>query len=246
MAMARHARPLEPRIAAIKLGNTTTGHPLFARERLHVGSRASAASAADRLNRRCPWGRRTTSPFGRRAASACTEGALILRSGLAADDRLYPLWRLAATTGVRRGELCGLTWRCTDLDGARLSVEQQPGFRAARSTSCATPRPLWRSRPAFPFTLWRLGDDPRTVLATYAHLLPLLPTAHLRPRVGTCRRATLPRALSVAGSHLLAVTPVTISCPLGAQTAPGLEKLRRGSSAPRGARSGAARRRERR
>jgi hypothetical protein len=92
----------------------------------------------------------------------------------------------------------------------------------------------------------RLGDDPRTVLATYAHLLPLLPTAHLRPRVGTCRRATLPRALSVAGSHLLAVTPVTISCPLGAQTAPGLEKLRRGSSAPRGARSGAARRRERR
>jgi hypothetical protein len=155
MATARHARPLEPRIAAIKLGNTTTGHPLFARERLHVGSRASAASAADRLNRRCPWGRRTTSPFGRRAASACTEGALILRSGLAADDRLYPLWRLAATTGVRRGELCGLTWRCTDLDGARLSVEQQPGFRAARSTSCATPRPPWRSRPAFPFTFWR-------------------------------------------------------------------------------------------
>jgi integrase len=40
-------------------------------------------------------------------------------------DRLFPLWRLAATTGMRRGELLGLTWRCLDLDGARLSVEQQ-------------------------------------------------------------------------------------------------------------------------
>ena len=41
------------------------------------------------------------------------------------DDRLFALWRLAATTGMRRGELAGLTWRTLDLDGARLSVEQQ-------------------------------------------------------------------------------------------------------------------------
>jgi integrase len=40
-------------------------------------------------------------------------------------DRLFALWRLAATTGMRRGELAGLTWRCLDLAGARLSVEQQ-------------------------------------------------------------------------------------------------------------------------
>ena len=40
-------------------------------------------------------------------------------------DRLYPLWRLAATTGMRRGELLGITWRALDLDAARLSVEQQ-------------------------------------------------------------------------------------------------------------------------
>jgi integrase len=32
---------------------------------------------------------------------------------------------LAATTGMRRGELAGLTWRSLDLDGARLSVDQQ-------------------------------------------------------------------------------------------------------------------------
>ena len=40
-------------------------------------------------------------------------------------DRLFALWRLAATTGMRRGELAGLTWRSLDLDGARLSVDQQ-------------------------------------------------------------------------------------------------------------------------
>jgi integrase len=41
------------------------------------------------------------------------------------DDRLAALWRLASTTGMRRGELAGLTWQTLDLDGARLSVEQQ-------------------------------------------------------------------------------------------------------------------------
>jgi integrase len=38
---------------------------------------------------------------------------------------LYALWRLGATTGMRRGELLGLTWQSLDLDGARLRVEQQ-------------------------------------------------------------------------------------------------------------------------
>jgi integrase len=41
------------------------------------------------------------------------------------EDRLFVLWRLAATTGMRRGELAGLTWRCLDLETARLSVERQ-------------------------------------------------------------------------------------------------------------------------
>jgi len=40
-------------------------------------------------------------------------------------DRVFALWRLAATTGLRRGELAGLTWRCLDLENARVSVEQQ-------------------------------------------------------------------------------------------------------------------------
>lgn len=40
-------------------------------------------------------------------------------------DRLFALWRLAATTGMRRGELAGITHQCLDLDAARLLVEQQ-------------------------------------------------------------------------------------------------------------------------
>lgn len=40
------------------------------------------------------------------------------------DDRLYPLWRLAAWTGMRRGELMGLTWRNVDLKGAVVRVQR--------------------------------------------------------------------------------------------------------------------------
>jgi integrase len=40
-------------------------------------------------------------------------------------DPLFPLWRVAATTGLRRGEILGLTWRALDLDGGRLMVDQQ-------------------------------------------------------------------------------------------------------------------------
>jgi integrase len=40
-------------------------------------------------------------------------------------DRLAALWRLGAMTGMRRGELAGLTWRWLDLDAGTLRVEQQ-------------------------------------------------------------------------------------------------------------------------
>lgn len=39
-----------------------------------------------------------------------------------ADDRLGAVWQLAATTGMRRGELCGLTWDEVDLDRGRVRV----------------------------------------------------------------------------------------------------------------------------
>ena len=41
------------------------------------------------------------------------------------SDDLYALWRLAAMTGMRRGEVCGLRWSDIDLEAGRLSVRQQ-------------------------------------------------------------------------------------------------------------------------
>ncbi|MGI8608892.1 MAG: site-specific integrase [Candidatus Dormibacteria bacterium] len=41
------------------------------------------------------------------------------------DERDYPLWRLAACTGMRRGELLGLRWSDLDFDRATLVVVRQ-------------------------------------------------------------------------------------------------------------------------
>ena len=38
-------------------------------------------------------------------------------------DRWLPLWHLAAATGMRRGELCGLRWQHVDLDAGVIAVE---------------------------------------------------------------------------------------------------------------------------
>ncbi|GAA4207486.1 site-specific integrase [Actinocatenispora rupis] len=43
----------------------------------------------------------------------------------ARKDRFYALYLLAAMTGMRRAELCGLTWTAVDLDAGHLAV--QPG-----------------------------------------------------------------------------------------------------------------------
>jgi integrase len=40
------------------------------------------------------------------------------------EDRLAALWRLAATTGMRRSELLGLAWDSVDLEAGVLTVTQ--------------------------------------------------------------------------------------------------------------------------
>jgi hypothetical protein len=59
------------------------------------------------------------------------------------DDRLYALWLLVATTGMRRGELAGLRWIDIDFDHATVSPHHPPRGR----------------RPPSP----RLGAQDRTV-----------------------------------------------------------------------------------
>lgn len=58
------------------------------------------------------------------------------------DSREYALWTLAATTGMRRGEVLGLPWSAVDLDTGRLSVVQTlvlaggvPTFRSEAKTA---------------------------------------------------------------------------------------------------------------
>jgi integrase len=83
------------------------------------------------LNDAVRWGKLARAPAGaadppgpsRRRAQAWSARELQRFLEHVEGDRLYALWRLAATTGMRRGELLGLTWR--SLDGARLEVSQQ-------------------------------------------------------------------------------------------------------------------------
>lgn len=50
-----------------------------------------------------------------------------LRTFLAfkADEAVGPIFHLAAMTGMRRGEVCGLRWADIDFDAARLEVRHQ-------------------------------------------------------------------------------------------------------------------------
>jgi integrase len=75
-------------------------------------------------------------------------------------DRLFGLWRLAATTGMRRGELAAVTWRALDLVGARVAVEQQ--LVPTRGGVSFGPPKSARSRRT-------VALDPDTVMALREH-----------------------------------------------------------------------------
>jgi integrase len=78
-----------------------------------------------------------------------------------AEDRLFAAWRLAATTGMRRGEVLGLTWNALDLDAATASI---------RAT--LVPGPGYAPRGSTPKTdkgRRSVALDPETVAALRAH-----------------------------------------------------------------------------
>lgn len=52
----------------------------------------------------------------------------------ASDDRLYSLWFLFATTGLRRAEAVGLRWSDVDLGAGRVSIRQTLAYVGTRAT----------------------------------------------------------------------------------------------------------------
>lgn len=54
-----------------------------------------------------------------------TEKELLIFFDAAKDDRLFAAYVLAATTGLRRGELLGLCWDCVDLEHGVITVKRQ-------------------------------------------------------------------------------------------------------------------------
>ena len=96
----------------------------------------------------------------RSRAQAWTAGEVGRFSEHVRDDRLFGLWRLAATTGMRRGELAAVSWRSLDLDGARLHVDRQ--LVPTRGGVSFGPPKSARSRRT-------VALDPETVAVLHAH-----------------------------------------------------------------------------
>jgi integrase len=75
-------------------------------------------------------------------------------------DRLYAAWRLAALTGMRRGEVLGLRWADVDLDG---------GWLAVRQALVVVDNDVRVSKPKTARGSRRIALDPGTVAALRAH-----------------------------------------------------------------------------
>ena len=76
------------------------------------------------------------------------------------DERLFPMWRLAAWTGMRRGELAGLTWRDVDLESGTIAVR--------RARVKVAPDDVRESGPKTPGSRRRVELDDETTAALAA------------------------------------------------------------------------------
>lgn len=97
------------------------------------------AMDADLLGRNVADRAKTPRPSTRSTASIQSWDAGELRAFLVlvAGSRLEAIWRLAAMTGMRRGEVLGLRWTDLDFDAARLCVRQAlvaVGYEVIEST----------------------------------------------------------------------------------------------------------------
>jgi hypothetical protein len=136
------------------------------------------------------------------------------------DDRLYALWLLVATTGMRRGELAGLRWVDIDFDHATVSptvprvvVDHQvhdsaPRPSAAGAASPSTPSPLRRFEPsasARPRTARRSED----ATATTAMSSPGPTAAPCTPRTSPTGLNSTPGPPACPGSACMTCATAT-------------------------------------
>ncbi len=121
-------------LRALSGAHLTTFYSELERDGLSPATRRSVHTVMSRaLGDAVRWGRLTRSPVAaavapstpRSRATAWTGREMRAFLKQVADDRLAAMWRTLATTGMRKAEALGLTWRCLDLDGATLRVEQQ-------------------------------------------------------------------------------------------------------------------------
>lgn len=77
------------------------------------------------------------------------------------DDRLRAMWLLFATTGMRRGEVAGLTWNNIDLDAGTVRIDWTLGVVNAK--------PTWKPRPKSEAGERTMALDPDTVAALREH-----------------------------------------------------------------------------
>jgi integrase len=76
-------------------------------------------------------------------------------------DRLYAVWLLFATTGMRRGEVAGLSWDDIDLEKGALRVQWTLGIVGNR--------PTWKQQPKSRAGERTMALDPDTVEALRQH-----------------------------------------------------------------------------
>ena len=165
---------VKPNVGAVRLQTLSAGHlnGLYAKlegDGFSLATRRLVHAVLSRALRDAErWGRvprnvaRMADPpaRGRSRAHAWTAAELRRFLDHVRGDRLFALWRLAATSGMRRGELLGLTWQALDLEHGRLSVEQQ--LVPTRGGVSFGPPKSSRSRRT-------VALDPETVKALRAH-----------------------------------------------------------------------------
>lgn len=91
---------------------------------VHICIHRALRDAVGSLVARNPAAGAHTVPKSAAVNSSWSAGQLAAFLDHVRDDRLFALWRLAALTGMRRGELAGLQWEAVDLERAVVVVDR--------------------------------------------------------------------------------------------------------------------------